>query len=191
MLTVATVNPVRRRLLGCAAAALLAACGNLETHTLDIQIAATGTRLEAEQVVALVYAQAPDAAIAKLLYSGGDLTRAVRRLRDRHAQLKPWLERGVIGNSDGGFMILRDSARRAELDRLLTDENNDRAMLHEQVAIAVGHGGPKLIAWLPYVAHSFGKEWQERGAASWWRVDAWHVWRRADNVGADDTPPQQ
>ena len=64
----------RRHLLGMIAGTLLfTACSN--TENFSIHIAATGTKIEARQVVALVYAQSPDTEINQLLYSGGDLNR--------------------------------------------------------------------------------------------------------------------
>ena len=173
-----TANATRRRLLGASAAALLlVACNSVETHTVNIQIAATGTKIEAKQVVALVYAQAPDAEIDKLLYSGGDLTRAIKRLRNRYPQLKPWLDQGAIGNTASGFVALRDTARREQLHDLLRDENRDRAFLHNQASAVVGHGGDDLNSWLPYASSSFGKEWTEQGQPGWWWLDEERQWR--------------
>lgn len=173
----AAIAPVaRRRLLGLAAGLLLAACS--ETHTLHVQTAAGGTLVEAKQVVALVYAQAPDPDIDKLLYNGGDLTRAIKRLRDRFPQLQPWLDQGVIGNTAGGFVALREPARRDELRGLLRDENRDRAFLHNQASLAVGHGGDDLNSWLPYASYAFGAEWIGQGRPGWWWLDEQGQWRQ-------------
>jgi GTPase involved in cell partitioning and DNA repair len=104
----------RRHLLGMIAGTLLfTACSN--TENFSIHIAATGTKIEARQVVALVYAQSPDTEINQLLYSGGDLNRVIKQLRDRYPQLKPWLDQGAIGNTASGFMALRDTAQEASL----------------------------------------------------------------------------
>lgn len=167
----------RRRILGLAAATLgLAACS--ENHEIHIQTAATGTLIEARQVVALVYAQAPDADIDRLLYSGGDLTRAVKRLRDRYPQLKPWLDDGVVGNTASGFVALRDAGKRGQLSDLLWDENRDRAWLHTRASVAVGHGGDDLDSWLPYASYSFGAEWIAQGQPGWWWLDDQRAWHR-------------
>ena len=174
-----TANTIRRRLLGTGVASLLlAACNNLETHTLNIQTAAAGTLVEAKQVVALVYAQAPDAEVDKLLYSGGDLTQAVKRLRDHYPRLKPWLDQGVIGNTASGFVALRDASRREELRDLLWDENRDRAFLHNRASAAVGHGGDDLNGWLPYASNSFGKGWIEQGQPGWWWMNDDRQWQQ-------------
>lgn len=172
-------NPIRRQLLGAwAIALLLAACNSVEPHTLHVQTAAKGTLIEARQVVALVYAQAPDAEIDKLLYSGGDLSRAIKRLRDHYPQLKPWLDQGAIGNTSSGFVALRDPARREQLQDLLWEENRDRAFLHNQAAAVVGHGGDNLNSWLPYASSSFGKEWIKQGPAGWWWLNDQGQWRQ-------------
>lgn len=172
-------NRVRRRLLGVSAASLLlAACNGVEPHTFNIQIAATGTRTEARQVVGLVYAQAPDSEIDKFLYSGGDLTRAIKRLRDRYPQLKPLLDQGVVGNSASGFVALRDPASGGQWRDLVWDENRDRAFLYNQASVAVGHGGDDLSSWLPYASYSFGKEWIEQGLPGWWQMDEQRRWEQ-------------
>lgn len=171
----AAVRKARRRMLGVGAAALLlSACGS--THTTNIQSAATGTKIEAKQVVALVYAQAPDSEIDKLLYSGGDLTRAIKRVRDRYPQLKPWLDQGAIGNTASGFVTLRDTARRAQLRDLLSKENRDRTFLYREASDAVGHGDEDLETWLPYASFSFGTEWIKQGQAGWWWLNEKRQW---------------
>jgi hypothetical protein len=168
----------RRTLILTAAACLAAACNGVEPHTLNIQTAAAGTQVEARQVVALVYAQAPDTEMEKLLYSGGDLSRAVKRLRDRYPLLKPWLDEGVIGNTAGGFIALRDASRREQLRELLWDENRDRALLHNRASVAVGHGNDDLNSWLPYASYSFGSEWIAQGNSGWWWLDEQGRWRQ-------------
>lgn len=156
----------------------LAACQSTETHTFSIHTAATGTTIEARQVVTLIYGQAPDAEIDKLLYSGGDLYRAIQRLRQRHTALKPWLEQGAIGNTSSGFITLHTDAPSDELRQLLRAENRDRALLYTQASAAVGHGGDDLNSWLPYASYSFGKEWIDQSPAGWWVLEEPGGWRK-------------
>ncbi len=155
---------------------LLTACSSVENVNINVQIAATGTKIEAKQVVALVYGQLPDAEIDKLLYAGGDLTRVIKRLRDRYPQLKPKLDDGSIGNTASGFVALHDPAQEEMRRDLLRDENRDRAFLYNQASAAVGHGGDTLNAWLPYASHSFGKEWIAQGLPGWWSMNDQGQW---------------
>ena len=185
-----STNTTRRRLLGLSASTLLlAACNSVEPHVFHIQTAAAGTQIEARQVVALVYAQAPDAEIDRLLYSGGDLSRAIKRLRDRFPQLKPWVDQGAIGNTASGFIALHDPALRQQLRGLLGDENRDRAFLHNQASAVVGHGGDDLNSWLPYASSSFGAEWIKQGQPGWWCLDEQGQWLK-NQSRPGDTPCQ-
>jgi len=169
-------NITRRYVLGAAASALLAACSGSENFS--IHIAATGTRIEAKQVVALVYAQSPDPEIDRLLYSGGDLTNVIKRLRDRYPQLKSWLDQGAIGNTASGFVALRETAPEVPPSDLLRDENRDRAFLYDRASSAVGHGGDTLNTWRSYASYSFGKEWIAQGQPGWWSINDQQQWRR-------------
>ena len=149
----------------------LAGCANTEVHTFNIQTAAQGTKIEARQAVALIYGQAPDSEIERLLYSGGDLTRAIQRLRARYPRLQPLLEQGVIGNTASGFVALRDDRAGSQWDELLWQENSDRAFLYTQATVAVGHHLRNLNGWLPYASSTFGQEWIAQGQPNWWFQD--------------------
>lgn len=165
-------------LLALAACLGLTACQSTETHTFSIHTAATATTIEARQVVALIYAQAQDPEIDRLLYSGGDLYRAIQRLRQRHTELKPWLEKGAIGNTPSGFVALRTETPTDDLRQLLRVENRDRALLYTQASAAVGHGGDDLNSWLPYASYSFGSEWIAQSPAGWWVLEDAGNWRQ-------------
>ena len=155
----------------CALTMLLAACNGVGIYT-----AASGTQVEARQVVALVYAQGSDSEIAKLAYSGGDLSRAIKRIRDRYSELKPLLDGGVIGNTADGFVKLLDPTGSGQLHELLCAENRDRSLLYNQAAAAVGHGNESC--WLPYASDTFGQEWIGQGQPGWWWLDEKGRWRR-------------
>jgi len=70
-------------------------------------------------------------------------------------------------------------SRRQELHELLWDENRDRALLHNQASVAVGHGTDDLNSWLPYASYSFGKEWITQGRPEWWFMEDDRHWQRA------------
>lgn len=160
---------------------MLTGCSNLETHTLNIQTAASGTLAEAKQVVALVYAQGRDPDIEKLLYYGGDLTQAIKKIRDRYPKLVPLLDQGFIGLTASGFLAFRDPDRREELRDLLWNENRDRAFLYHRTSVEVGHGSDTLSSWLPYASFSFGHEWITQGHPDWWWMDEQSQWQHGQN----------
>lgn len=164
----------RRRFLALAVV-VLAAC---KTVDINVHTAASGTQIEARQVVGLVYGQAPVAEIDKLPYSGGDLSAAVKRIHGRYPTLKPWLDQGVVGNAPSGFIVLRDDSRRDELRELIRQENFDRALLYTQATVAVGHGTDNLNAWLPYASYSFGEQWIGQAPKGWWALDENTGWYR-------------
>ncbi len=156
----------------------LAACQQVEVHTFQIQTAAHGTQVEAKQVVGLVYAQGAEAEIDKLLYSGGDLTQAIKRIYQRYPQLKPLFDQGVIGNTAGGFVALRDASQEQRWEDLIWQENADRVFLYRQTTVAVGHGLRNMNGWLPYASFSFGQEWIDQGQPGWWYQDEAGTWHQ-------------
>lgn len=172
-------SSIARLVGGAVLAVALAGCANTEVHTFNIQTAAQGTKIEARQAVALIYGQAPDSEIDRLLYSGGDLTRAIQRLRARYPLLQPLLDQGVIGNTAGGFVTLRDENAGHQWDELLWQENSDRAFLYTQATVAVGHHLRNLNGWLPYASSTFGQEWIVQGQPTWWSQDENGRWSQA------------
>ncbi|MCE1242763.1 DUF1318 domain-containing protein [Oryzomicrobium sp.] len=169
------LNPARRRVLaGCAVCtglAMLSACTSVGLYT-----GAAGTQEDAREVVRLVYGQGSPAEIQVLPYEGGDLSKAVQRLRDRYPRLQPWYAQGVIGNTSGGFVAVRDVRRRSEVSELVRAENRDRALLYVRGSVEVGHGTDDLESWLPYERESFGTEWIEQSPAGWWFLGKDRQW---------------
>lgn len=175
----APINPARRR-LSLAFLLGLAGCAGTEVHNVNIQTAAAGTKLEARQVVALVYSQGPDSEVERLLYHGGDTSDAVMQLRDHYLLLRPWLNRGSVGNTASGFVALRDPTLKDVLRELLWDENRYRAFLYDRSSKEVGHGGDTLTTWLPYARSEYGKEWIGQGTTGWWYLDEQGNWRQKE-----------
>lgn len=173
----ATTLTGRRNILGTTLAVLLlAACESIAVHHVGIYTAASGTKLEARQVVSLIYQQAPLDEFGQLAYSGGDLSRAIKRSYLRFPELKPHFEQGVIGNTASGFVAVRDSAQPDTLKQLLRDENTDRAYIYTQTSVAVGHGNDTLSLWEKYASFAFGKEWITQAPAGWWAQDEKGNW---------------
>lgn len=170
----------RLRLYAAAGAIFLAAACTDQPINSNIQTGISGTRLEAEKVVRLVYRQEPDAAIAQLPYSSGNIAPAVRRMRDRWPQLKPYLEDGRVGLGSRGLLSLREPAKGGptELTVLLHNENNDRSALYTASRGEVGHGDDRIDNWSPTTELVFAEAWAAQAPAGWWVQDTYGKWQR-------------
>ena len=161
------------------AAALLALAGCQSTQ---VMTAAAGTKLEARQVVALVYLQQPDPAIRQLPFAAGDIAPAVARMRGRWAQLKALLDAGEAGITADGFIVRRErSGERDAAAALLRAENLDRQILYAAAALEVGHGANDQFGdWMPFERAAFAREWVAQAPAGWWVRDERHAWSRTE-----------
>lgn len=168
------------RLAACAVvcAALLGGCTDAPISP-SIQTGISGTILEAQKVVQLVYGQEPESAIAQLPYSAGNITPAVKRMRERWPQLKPHLDSGAIGLGSRGLLAVRESgAGTPELGALLRRENNDRTALYDATSQEVGHGDDRTERWSPTTELVFGQAWAAQAPTGWWVQDADGKWQR-------------
>ncbi|QEL64999.1 hypothetical protein OTERR_15230 [Oryzomicrobium terrae] len=161
---------------------VLSACTSVGLYT-----GAAGTQEEARAVVRVVYGQGGDSEVDRLPYEGGDLSRVVRCLRDRYPRLQAWYVQGVIGNTLGGFVAIRDDDRRQEVRDLVRQENRDRAQLYTHSSGEVGHGTDDLQSWLPYEQESFGAEWVKQSPSGWWYMDRARLWHKKQTPA--DVPP--
>jgi hypothetical protein len=178
-----------RWLLRAAFAALLAwvltGCEHLQTGQ-------SGIKAGAKVFVRAVYAQVPDAEVDSLPYRGVDVPRTVKRIRDRFSQIRPFLERGVIGIASDGFLRARDAAgfvreERDALERLIRAENNDRLLLYRALSDETGHG--EESDWIAYVAETFAAEWIGQAPAGWWYQDQQRRWVQTSAAsGANQVP---
>jgi CheY-like chemotaxis protein len=165
-------NSLLRPVLGTLLALVLAGCEHLHTG-------ATSAKVEAKAVVRAVYEQVPDAALKDLPYAGVDGPRTVRRIRDRFPQIRPFLERGVVGITADGLLGLRDAAglapeERTGIERLVRDENRDRLLLYRTVSDQTGH--PDESDWMSYVSENFATEWIGQAPGGWWHQDPRRHW---------------
>jgi uncharacterized protein len=85
-------------------------------------------------------------------------------LQARYAQLKPYLDSGAVGLTADGHMDVRDAnavplAERANVKRLVAEENRDRDTLYTEIARANGH--PE---WKSDIQTTFARRWIERAA---------------------------
>jgi hypothetical protein len=180
----------------CTVAALclagtLAACTDAPLAP-SLQTGISGIRLEADRVVQLVYDQAPAAAIARLPYSGGNITPAVTRMLTRWPQLKPYLEDGTVGLGSRGLLSLREpkEAAAAALFDLLRHENNDRNVLYVASRGDVGHGDDRFGSWTPTSEQIFAEAWAAQAPEGWWVQDSYGSWQRKQTPAqAPGAPP--
>lgn len=170
------MNPgvfLRKALPWIFAGIFLAGCQSTQVVT-----AATGTRMQARDVVRLVYAQAGEPGSATLTYFAGDITPAVRRMAARFPQVRQALEEGHVGLTVDAFLALRDPARTQDKP-IVEMENRDRAILYAASAMEAGHGiNDQYGDWMPYERHTFAGEWLGQAPAGWWHRDERGNWQR-------------
>ena len=109
-------------------------------------------------------------------------TPAIAALRSsmqaRHAQLQPLYAAGAVGLSRDGSVSLRDAnavplAQRAQANALVAAENQDRASLYREIAIANKH--PE---WENEIRSTFATRWIERAQPGWYYQNASGAWVR-------------
>jgi uncharacterized protein YdbL (DUF1318 family) len=100
-------------------------------------------------------------------------TPAIRALKDsmkeRFPQLKPFYDRGNIGESNMGLLENRDLTglnlkEKADLSRLVDQENKDRKALYTEIMKA-NKFGPEA---LPQIQKIFANSWREKSQSGWW-----------------------
>ncbi len=100
-------------------------------------------------------------------------TPAIRALKEslkgRFAKLKPYYEMGAIGENNKGLMETRDVTglnlkQKAEINRLIEQENKDRNALYEEIMKANKFGKEVL----PEIQKIFANSWRESSLANWW-----------------------
>lgn len=100
-------------------------------------------------------------------------TPAIRALKDsmkeRFPQLKPFYDRGNIGESSMGLLETRDLTglnlkEKADLSRLVELENKERKALYTEIMKA-NKFGPEV---LPQIQKIFANSWREKSQSGWW-----------------------
>jgi len=96
--------------------------------------------------------------------------RALKKsMKERYPHLKPYLARGVLGESLKGFLVLRSMEglnlkEKALVRRLMKAENNDRKALYQAVAQALKIDPSQM----PRLGRVFAKEWERTAPAGTW-----------------------
>lgn len=100
-------------------------------------------------------------------------TPAIRALKDsmkaRFPQLKPFYDKGAIGENNTGLLDTRDLANlnlkeKADLSRLVEQEDKDRRNLYTEIMKA-NKFGPDV---LPQIQKIFANSWRDKSQAGWW-----------------------
>jgi uncharacterized protein YdbL (DUF1318 family) len=96
--------------------------------------------------------------------------RAIKEaLKDRFPRLEPYFDRGNLGESNGGFVEIRDETElslkeKGELRNLVKDENADRGNLYAEVARALNIDASQI----PRIQKIFASSWIKNSRSGWW-----------------------
>jgi len=110
-------------------------------------------------------------------------TPAIRGIKDsmknRFPQLKPFYDRGAIGENNKGFLEAKDTAglnlqERSQVNKLIDQENRDRAALYSEIASANKFGAELM----PQVKQIFANSWRDKSQAGWWVQDDNGTWKK-------------
>jgi len=90
-------------------------------------------------------------------------------MRDRFAKIKPFFEKGIVGEGNDGFLKIRDESGlnlkdKAMLRNLERDENNDRKNMYAEVARAMEIDASQI----PKIQKIFAELWIKKAESGWW-----------------------
>ena len=100
-------------------------------------------------------------------------TPAIRGLKssmaNRFPQLQPLYAKGAIGETNNGYLAIRDASvlslkERADLNRLVEQENADRRALYTEII----RGNNLAMNTLPEVERIFANSWRDKSSPGWW-----------------------
>ncbi|MDD3846092.1 MAG: DUF1318 domain-containing protein [Syntrophorhabdaceae bacterium] len=100
-------------------------------------------------------------------------TPAIRSLkeamRNNFPQIKPFLDRGAIGENNMGLLEQRDAGslnlkEKADLNRFVGQENNNRSVLYSEIMKANKLGADSL----PKIQRIFANSWRGKSQPGWW-----------------------
>jgi uncharacterized protein YdbL (DUF1318 family) len=116
----------------------------------------------------LAWAQKPDSPAVQALK---------KQLAERFPKLKPFYQKGAMGENSKGFVELRNDgnlspAEKAELKSLAEAENRDRQALYQEVAKSMNITPDQILK----VQRIFADKWQQSSAPGWWIQKEDGVW---------------
>jgi len=103
-------------------------------------------------------------------------TPAVRSIKEsiksRFAQLKTFYDKGAIGENNKGLIEAKDTAglnlqERSLVNKLIDQENKDRAALYSEIASA-NKLGPESVSQIKKI---FANSWREKSQSGWFVQD--------------------
>ena len=106
--------------------------------------------------------------------------RALKRsMTERFPQLVPFYDSGHIGESNDGYLVKRNEDNlnlktRAELRKLVNEENKDREDLYREVAAALDIDQSQI----PRIQKIFAQNWIRKARAGWWIQKEDGSWER-------------
>jgi len=108
-------------------------------------------------------------------------TPAIRGIKEsmkkRFPQLKPFYDKGAIGESNKGLVEAKDTAglslkERSQVNKLMDQENQDRTALYSEIATA-NKLGPESV---PQIKKIFANSWRDKSQPGWWVQDDKGAW---------------
>lgn len=110
-------------------------------------------------------------------------TPAIRGIKEsikgRFPQLKPFYDRGAIGENNSGLLEAKDTTvlnlqERGQISRLIDQENRDRSALYREIAAANKLGSESV----PQIMKIFANSWRSKSQSGWWVQDDNGVWSK-------------
>ncbi len=133
-------------------------------------------------------APAGEGAVTEIRVDSPSVAALRRSLADRFSVLSEFLDGGAIGLTRDGRVALRDAEAvppdlRPNLERLVADENKDRATLIREIARA--NGRPD---WEDGLRSVFARRWLLRAPAGWYVQESSGNWvRKTSSLNAGGT----
>jgi uncharacterized protein YdbL (DUF1318 family) len=90
-------------------------------------------------------------------------------IKNRYAQLKTFYDKGAIGENNKGLIEAKDMAglnlqERGLVNKLIDQENKDRAELYSEIASANKLGSESISQ----IKKIFSNSWREKSQSGWW-----------------------
>jgi len=110
-------------------------------------------------------------------------TPAIRSLKqamkDNYPQLKNFYDKGAVGENNMGLLEPKDTGglnlkEKADLNRIMAQENNNRNALYNEIMIANKLGADSL----PKIQKIFANSWRDKSQPGWWIQNDQGGWQK-------------